>query len=79
MPEENKVVAEQPAATTKPTTTKIQVNPRPGKKGFDPADAEARKAWIAKKRAEHQKVLTESGYAPVAVLAVMKYMATQHG
>lgn len=82
MPETNNPeVAAQPVATTqpKPTAAKIKVNSRPQKKGFDPSDAEARKAWIAKKRAEHQKVLTDSGYTPVAVLAVMKYMASQHG
>lgn len=81
MPETNTPeVTAQPVATTQPKpTAKIKVNAKPQKKGFDPSDAEARKAWIAKKRAEHQKVLTESGYAPVAVLAVMKYMAGQHG
>lgn len=77
MPEANTAAAVQPAAT--PPKTKIKVNAKPQKKGFDPSDAEARKAWIAKKRAEHQKVLTDSGYSPVAVLAVMKYMSTQHG
>lgn len=80
MPETNTAVAAQPAAAPQPkTAAKIHVNKPTQKKGFDPSDAEARKAWIAKKRAEHQKVLTESGYAPVAVLAVMKYMSTQHG
>ena len=79
MPETNTAVAAQPAAAPQPKPTKIKVNQKPQKKGFDPSDAEARKAWIAKKRAEHQKVLTDSGYTPVAVLAVMKYMSTQHG
>ena len=80
MPETNPAVAAQPAATPQPNKpTKIKVSQKPQKKGFDPSDVEARKAWIAKKRAEHQKVLTDSGYTPVAVLSVMKYMASQHG
>lgn len=79
MPETNTEVATNPAVAPQTKPTKIKVSQKPQKKGFDPSDAEARKAWIAKKRAEHQKVLTESGYSPVAVLAVMKYMSTQHG
>ena len=79
MPETNTEVATNPAVAPQTKPTKIKVSQKPQKKGFDPSDAEARKAWIAKKRAEHQKVLTDSGYSPVAVLAVMKYMSTQHG
>lgn len=54
--------------------------PQPRKRvKFNPNDAQAKKAWVAMKHQEQQDELLKNGYSPTAVVAMLRYMAQNHG